>query len=79
MWLQLIVVPPQFYVSDCPSIWKVRLKGQRWVRGGSEVRRFGSKFGEVRETYQRCLLKASFRLGKEDYVTCLLYYEVRSQ
>jgi len=74
-WLQLIVAPPQLYVSDCPSISEVRSEGWRWVRS-PEVQ---SKFEEVRKEYQRCLSKVIFRLKKEDYVSCLLYYKVRSQ
>ena len=54
-----------------------RSKGRR-VRGGSEVRRFGRGCRSQRR-YQRCLLKMIFRLEKEDYITCLLYYEVRSR
>jgi len=45
----------------------------------SEVQRFGREVREIRDVYQRCLLKMIFRLEKEDYVTCLLYYEVRAQ
>ena len=72
MWLQLMVVPPRLYVGDCPSISEGKV-------GGSEVgQRFGSKFREVREAYQRCQSKVIFRLEKEDYITCILYYEVRS-
>jgi len=45
MWLQLIIVPPQLYVGDCPSISGAKV-------GGSEVgQRFGGSEGvaEVRE------------------------------
>ena len=60
-------------IDDCCSISRGKV-------GRSEVGwRFRSKFEEVREAYQRCLSKAIFRLEKEDYVTCLLYYEVISQ
>jgi len=38
-WLQLVVVPPRMYVSDCPSISEGKVKGsgvgQRF--GGSEA------------------------------------------
>ena len=82
MWLQLIIVPLQLYISNCPSISEGKIGGsevgQRWVRG-SEVQRFGSKFREAREVSQGCLSEVIFRLEKEDCVTCPLYYEVRSQ
>jgi len=69
-WSQTVIDP----VSQ-----RVRSVGQRWVRGGSEVQRFRSKFRKVREVSRRCLSEVIFRLEKEDYVTCPLYYEVRSQ
>jgi len=39
-WLQLIVAPPQLYISDCPSIseGKFRRLEVGWV-GGSEVQK----------------------------------------
>ena len=75
-WLQLIIVPPRLYVSDCPSISEGKVEGSEV---GQKFRDFGSMFREVREVYQRSLSKVIFRLEKEDYITCLLYYEVRSQ
>jgi len=73
--LQLMVVPPRLYVSDCPSISEGKIRGsevgQRF--GSSEV---SSKKSEkrVRDVCQKVI----FRLEKEDYVICLLYYKVRS-
>jgi len=75
-WLQLIVASPQLYISDCPSISEGKVG---WSEVRSQVQGFRRKLGEVREAYQRCLSKAIFRLEKEDYVTGLLYYEVRSR
>jgi len=67
---------PQLYIGDCPSISEGKF-GRLEV--GLEVRGFGRRLGGVREVYQRCLSKVIFRLEKGDYVTCLLYYKVRSQ
>ena len=63
------------YIGDCPSISEGKF---RRSEVGLEVWGFRRKLREVREAYQRCLSKVIFRLEKEDYVTCLLYYEVRS-
>jgi len=64
MWLQLIVAPLDCMSVIVPVFQNIRLEGWRWIRGWSEVWRFGSKFGEVREAYQRYLSKAIFRLEK---------------
>jgi len=53
MWLQLIVVPPPLYVSDCPSISEGKLEGsevgQRWVRGSGVRKQVQRSQGSVSE------------------------------
>ena len=43
MWLQLIIVPPRLYVSDCPSILESKVEG-------SEV---GQRFGDSKVSSER--------------------------
>ena len=76
MWLQLIIAPPRLSIGDCLSVSEGKVRGSEV---GLDIWTFGRELRGVREAYQRCLSKVIFRLKKEDYVTCLLYYKVRSQ
>ena len=54
MWLQLIVVPPQLYISECPSISEVGLEVRSEVQG-------------VQIRAQRCQRSVSEMSVKDDF------------
>ena len=76
-WLQLIVVPPRLYVSDCPSILESKVKGSEVGWGWAEIERFGSKFREVRNVSEMSV-KADFQIRERRlcYISFILWSKI---